>query len=94
MISFLHILLSFLNRNEPPRKKSENNQNLNEEIEYENLSTKEEVSKGIFDKETARKFKTYILEKGGTEKPMKLYKLFRGKKPDNTALLKRAGLLK
>ena len=52
------------------------------------------LEKGIFDKETARKFKTYILEKGGTEKPMKLYKLFRGKKPDNTALLKRAGLLK
>ena len=52
------------------------------------------LEKGIFDKETARKFKTFILEKGGTEKPMKLYKLFRGKKPDNTALLKRAGLLK
>jgi peptidyl-dipeptidase Dcp len=52
------------------------------------------LEKGIFDKETAKKFKTYILEKGGTEKPMDLYKLFRGKKPDNTALLKRAGLLK
>ena len=52
------------------------------------------LEKGIFDKETAKKFKTYILEKGGTEKPMKLYKLFRGKEPDNTALLKRAGLLK
>ncbi len=52
------------------------------------------LEKGIFDKETARKFKSYILEKGGTEKPMKLYKLFRGKKPDNIALLKRAGLLK
>jgi len=52
------------------------------------------TEKGIFDKETARKFKSFVLEKGGTENPMKLYKLFRGKKPDNTALLKRAGLLK
>lgn len=52
------------------------------------------LEKGIFDKETARKFKSYILEKGGTEKPMKLYENFRGKKPDNTALLKRAGLIK
>ena len=52
------------------------------------------LEKGIFDKETAKKFKLNILEKGGTKKPMKLYKLFRGKKPDNTALLKRAGLLK
>ena len=52
------------------------------------------LEKGIFDKETASNFKSYILEKGGTEKPMKLYKLFRGKKPDNIALLKRAGLLK
>ncbi|MEX1382162.1 M3 family metallopeptidase [Lutibacter sp.] len=52
------------------------------------------LEKGIFDKETARKFKSFVLEKGGTENPMKLYKLFRGKKPDNAALLKRAGLLK
>lgn len=52
------------------------------------------LEKGIFNKKTAKKFKSYILEKGGTEQPMKLYKLFRGKKPDNTALLKRAGLLK
>ncbi|GGK55982.1 MULTISPECIES: M3 family metallopeptidase [Flavobacteriaceae] len=52
------------------------------------------LEKGIFDKETARKFKSFVLERGGTENPMKLYKLFRGKKPDNTALLKRAGLLK
>ncbi|REE80661.1 peptidyl-dipeptidase Dcp [Lutibacter oceani] len=52
------------------------------------------LEKGIFDKETARKFKSYILEKGGTEKPMKLYENYRGKKPDNTALLKRAGLIK
>ncbi|UMB53482.1 M3 family metallopeptidase [Lutibacter sp. A64] len=50
------------------------------------------LENGIFNKETAKKFKSNILEKGGTKKPMKLYKQFRGKKPDNTALLKRAGL--
>ncbi len=49
---------------------------------------------GIFDKETATKFKENILHKGGTQKPMKLYKQFRGKEPNVDALLKRAGLLK
>ena len=52
------------------------------------------LENGIFDKETSLKLKTNILEKGGTEKPMKLYEDFRGKKPNNSALLKRAGLLK
>ncbi len=47
----------------------------------------------IFDKETATKFKNNILSKGGTEKPMDLYKKFRGKEPSVDALLKRAGLL-
>ena len=49
---------------------------------------------GIFDKKTAAKFKENILSKGGTEKPMDLYKKFRGKEPNTNALLKRAGLLK
>lgn len=49
--------------------------------------------KGIFDKETAAKFKEYILSKGGTEHPMTLYKRFRGQEPKPEALLKRAGLL-
>jgi peptidyl-dipeptidase Dcp len=48
---------------------------------------------GIFDKETATKFKNNILSKGGTEKPMELYKRFRGKAPKVDALLKRAGLI-
>ena len=52
------------------------------------------LKKGIFDKETATKFKTNILEKGGTLKPMELYIQFRGEKPTNEALLKRAGLVK
>ncbi len=50
--------------------------------------------KGIFDTETANAFKTNILEKGGTEEPMLLYRRFRGQEPNPEALLKRAGLLK
>ena len=52
------------------------------------------LENGIFNKEVAQKLKSNILEKGGTEKPMDLYEKFRGQKPTNTALLKRAGLLK
>ena len=48
---------------------------------------------GIFNKEIATKFKDNVLSKGGTEKPMELYKKFRGKEPTADALLKRAGLL-
>lgn len=51
------------------------------------------LEKGIFDKETAFKFKSTVLEKGGTIKPMDLYEEFRGKKPSNLALLNRAGLI-
>jgi len=49
---------------------------------------------GIFNKEVAQKFKEYVLSKGGTEKPMHLYKKFRGSEPKLDALLERAGLLK
>jgi len=49
---------------------------------------------GIFDAKTAEAFKTNILEKGGTEDPMHLYKAFRGKEPNPNALLRRAGILK
>jgi len=48
---------------------------------------------GIFNKEVADRFKDNVLSKGGTEKPMVLYKRFRGKEPSVDALLKRAGLL-
>ena len=48
---------------------------------------------GIFNKDVATKFKTEILEKGGTVHPETLYKNFRGNKPTNKALLERAGLL-
>lgn len=49
---------------------------------------------GIFNKETAKSFRTNVLEKGGSEHPMKLYVNFRGQKPTNEALLKRMGLIK
>ena len=49
--------------------------------------------KGIFDKDTSTRFKDHILSKGGTEKPMELYRRFRGREPKPDALLKRAGLL-
>ena len=52
------------------------------------------LENGIFNKSTAQKFKENVLSKGGTDKPMTLYVNFRGKKPNNKALLKRAGLLK
>jgi peptidyl-dipeptidase Dcp len=48
---------------------------------------------GIFNKEIAAKFKTYILSKGGTENPMDLYKKFRGAEPKIEPLLERAGLV-
>ena len=47
--------------------------------------------KGIFDKATASKFRT-LLEKGGTEHPMKLYVDFRGHKPQTKALIDQMGL--
>lgn len=49
--------------------------------------------KGIFDRETADSFRKNILEKGGSEHPMKLYKAFRGQEPTTEALLKRNGMI-
>jgi peptidyl-dipeptidase Dcp len=49
---------------------------------------------GIFDKATATSFRKNILEKGGTEHPMTLYKAFRGQEPSVDALLERSGLRK
>ena len=51
------------------------------------------LEKGIFNKEVATKFKDNVLSQGGTEKPMELYKRFRGQEPKPDALLKRAGLV-
>ena len=47
---------------------------------------------GIFDRETAQRFRDCILSKGGTEHPMTLYKNFRGGEPTIKALLKRNGI--
>lgn len=48
--------------------------------------------KGIFDQETAASFRKNILERGGSEHPMTLYKRFRGQEPTVDALLERSGL--
>ena len=48
--------------------------------------------KGIFDKETAQRFRDCILSQGGTEHPMVLYRRFRKKEPTIKALLKRNGI--
>lgn len=48
----------------------------------------------LFDQETAKAFRENILEKGGTDDPMKLYIQFRGKEPDPNAMLKRKGLIR
>jgi peptidyl-dipeptidase Dcp len=47
---------------------------------------------GIFNPETGASFRKNILEKGGTEKPIELYKKFRGREPQIEAFLKRSGL--
>ncbi|MDX1949354.1 MAG: M3 family metallopeptidase [Rickettsiales bacterium] len=47
---------------------------------------------GLFNKEIAKKFRQ-LLASGGSKDPEKLYILFRGKKPDPNALLRREGLV-
>ena len=47
---------------------------------------------GIFNPQTAQRFRDCILSKGGTEHPMTLYKRFRGGEPTIDALLKRNGI--
>ena len=47
---------------------------------------------GIFDQQTAQRFRDEILSKGGTEHPMTLYKNFKGSEPTIDALLKRNGI--
>ena len=49
--------------------------------------------KGIFDKETARKFR-HMMQQGGTKDPMELYIEFRGQEPTVDALLIRDGIKK
>ncbi len=50
------------------------------------------IQKGILDRQTAMSFRSNVLEKGGSEEPMVLYKRFRGAEPDSGALLRARGL--
>ena len=50
------------------------------------------MEKGIFDKETAKSFRENVLEKGGSDEPMDLYRRFRDADPDSGALLRGRGL--
>ncbi len=48
---------------------------------------------GIFNRDTAARFRREILSRGGTEHPAVLFRNFMGREPDNKALLKRMNLL-
>jgi peptidyl-dipeptidase Dcp len=50
------------------------------------------VENGLFDQKTATAFRQNILERGGTDEPMTLYRKFRGADPDPKALLERRGI--
>lgn len=47
---------------------------------------------GIFNRDTAQRFRDCILAKGGTEHPMTLYKRFKGGEPAIDALMERNGI--
>lgn len=49
---------------------------------------------GIFNTETAQRFRDCILSKGGTEHPMTLYKRFKGSEPTIDALMERNGIVR
>ena len=46
----------------------------------------------LFDRETANRFRKYILSAGGTDDPMEMYKRFRGREPEIGPLLQKRGL--
>lgn len=48
---------------------------------------------GIFNQETGKSFLNNILEMGGSEEPMELFKRFRGREPQIDALLRHAGIV-
>lgn len=48
--------------------------------------------KGIFDKQTGKEFQQAILERGGSEEPMVLFKNFMGREPNTEALLRHCGI--
>ncbi|WP_338590681.1 oligopeptidase A [Shewanella khirikhana] len=47
---------------------------------------------GIFNPETGRAFLTNILEMGGSEEPMELFRRFMGREPNTDALLRHSGI--
>ena len=48
---------------------------------------------GLENKAAADSFRKNVLERGGSEKPMELYKKFRGHEPSPKAMLRRSGLI-
>lgn len=48
---------------------------------------------GLDNKAAADSFRQNVLERGGSEKPMELYKKFRGREPSPKAMLRRSGLI-
>lgn len=48
---------------------------------------------GVFNAETGQDFLQCILEKGGSQEPMELFKAFRGREPQVDALLRHCGIL-
>ena len=50
------------------------------------------VENGLFDKTTAQLYRSNVLEKGGSEDPMILYKNFRGSEPQLEPMLKNRGM--
>jgi len=50
------------------------------------------LERGVFDRETGLQFRRRILEKGNSEEPADLYRGFRGRDPELSALLARQGL--
>lgn len=50
------------------------------------------MEKGLYDQATATSFRRNVLEKGGSDDPMVMYKRFRGADPDASALLRARGL--
>lgn len=60
---------------------------------FEAFKENRNAKSGIFNQEVAKSFRDNILSKGGTEKPMVLYKRFRGREPKPEAMLRRDGLM-
>ncbi len=47
--------------------------------------------RGVFDLQTAKAFREKILERGGTEKPAELYRLFMGREPSIEPFMRKSG---